>query len=403
MDLKAMDLAEVRNLVKWLDEQQRKGRQDLAVLKQQIESHQREMDDMSRRFQEIEHENTSLQVQLTRLGQVDKLLENLRAELTHLVEQSDERRIQSEKESERLRIVEHQAHTRAIAEIRDELKPIGRLLEDMESRRAEDERLSTAVGALQNQMLVVESRVDERVVDVTYLEETQRQDARRIAEVQQDILEQQKRIDSLQGKQTVLDDSIVRAEPRLERLEQGDAERKQLTREFVEQAKLADQQRTQQLDRWADKLEEFEELMQGYARQWRHFEEQHRLSKEATVDLNEFRKRLEQRQTELAELQRVEDERMRQRWTEFLTEDEKRQKQRQLEIEQFTKEQKRERENHQEQVQALQGRFDKSLEDIKGLYVLQEKYADTFRQLTRMWLEGYESVVTPPVTRKVPG
>jgi DNA repair exonuclease SbcCD ATPase subunit len=94
---------------------------------------------------------------------------------------------------------------------------------------------------------------------------------------------------------------------------------------------------------------------------------------------------------------------MKQRWTEFLTEDEKRHKQRQLEIEQFTKEQKREREAYQGQIRALQERLDKSLDDIKALYLLQEKYADTFRQLTRIWLEGYESVVTPPVTRKVPG
>jgi hypothetical protein len=403
MDLKAMDLAEVRNLVKWLDEQQRKGRQEFAVLKQQMENQQRELADMSRRFQEIEHQNASFQAQLTRLGQVDKLIENLRSEFTHLVEQVDERRIQSEKEGDRLRLVEHQAQTRAIAEIRDELKPLGRLIEDMEGRKAEDERLSTALGTLQNQIPALESRIDERVVDVTYLEEAQRQDARRLAEVQQDILEQKKRVDALQGKQTTLDDAIARSEARVERLEQSDAERKQMAREFIEQGKMTDQQRTHQLDRWAARLEEFDELMEGYARQWRHFEEQHRLSKEATVDLNEFRKRLEQRQIEVAELQRVEDERMKQRWTEFLTEDEKRHKQRQLEIEQFAKEQKREREAHQGQIQALQERLDKSVEEIKALYILQEKYADTFRQLTRIWLEGYESVVTPPVTRKVPG
>jgi chromosome segregation ATPase len=403
MDLKAMDLAEVRNLVKWLDEQQRKGRQEFAVLKQQMESQQREMEDMSRRFQEMEQQNASFQAQLARLGQVDKLVENLRTELTHLVEQADERRIQSEKEADRLRMVDHQAQTRAMAEIRDEIKPIGRLVEEMERRKAEDERLSTALGTLQNQIPAMESRIDERVVDVTYLEEAQRQNARRIAEAQQGLLEQQKRIDTMQGKQTVLDDTTVRAEARVERLEQSDAERKQMAREFIEQGKLADQQRTQQLDRWAAKLEEFEELMQGYARQWRRFEEQHRLSKEATVDLNEFRKRLEQRQTEVAELQRVEDERMKQRWTEFLAEDEKRLKQRQLEMEQFAKEQKRERENYQETLQSLQARHEKASEDIRALYVLQEKYADTFRQLTRIWLEGYESVVTPPVTRKVPG
>ena len=37
MELRSMDLAEVRNLVKWIDEQQRKGRQEVATLQQQFE------------------------------------------------------------------------------------------------------------------------------------------------------------------------------------------------------------------------------------------------------------------------------------------------------------------------------------------------------------------------------
>ena len=74
-----------------------------------------------------------------------------------------------------------------------------------------------------------------------------------------------------------------------------------------------------------------------------------------------------------------------------------------MEAEQWGKEQQRQRENYMEQFRALQEQQDKTTSDIKSLFILQEKYADSVRQFTRIWLEGYESVVATPVTRRVPG
>jgi predicted ATPase len=133
------------------------------------------------------------------------------------------------------------------------------------------------------------------------------------------------------------------------------------------------------------------------------FEEQHRVSTKATSELQDFRRRLEQGQNEAAEAQRVEADRAKQQWTELMAENDKRHKQRQLEREQWSKEQQRQHENYMEQFHALQDQQDKAASGIKSLFVLQEKYADTFRQLTRIWLEGYESVVPPPATRRIPG
>jgi len=354
-------------------------------------------------MQELEARIPNMQSQITRLNQIDREMDSLKTEILHLVEQYDDKRIQSEKEMERLRLLEHQAHTRAISDIQEALTPIPRLKEEMEGRKAENERLSTAVAVIQNQIPAIEARLDERIRDVAYLEEAQRQDARRIAELQQGLVEAQKRSDDAEARQLTISDVLKRTEAKVDRMAQSELERKQQATEFMEQGRLTDQKRTHQLDRWGTKLEEFEELMGGYARQWRLFEEQHRISKEATGDLVEFKKRLEQRQLELTELQRVENERMKQQWTEFLGEDERRQKQQQVEREQWAQEQKRQRENTQEQLNAIRVQLDKAALDLKDLFTLQEKYADNFRHLSRIWLETYEAVVTPPVTRKVPG
>jgi len=276
-------------------------------------------------------------------------------------------------------------------------------VEEMDQRRAEDERLSASLGTLQNEFPSIEARLDERIRDVAYLEETQRRDARRIAELQQGLVEAQKRGDDLHAKQLVLEDLMRRNEAKFEQSQQTELERQQRTDHFLEQGRLAEQRRKQQLAQWANELEEFNELMAGYARQWRMFEEQHRVSTKATSELQEFRLRLEQGQHEVAEAQRVEADRAKQQWTELMAENDKRHKQWQLEREQWSKEQQRQHENYMEQFHALQDQQDKAASGIKSLFVLQEKYADTFRQLTRIWLEGYESVVPSPATRRIPG
>jgi chromosome segregation ATPase len=403
MELRAMDLAEVRNLVKWIDEQQRKSRQELAALQQQYANQGKEMSSLTKRVKELESQYSTTQAQIARLAQVDDQMDQLRGEIVHLIEGADDRRVKSEKELERLRQVEYDAHSRALAEIKETLSSVPRLHEGMEQRRAEDERLSSLIGTLSNQLPVIEARLDERVRDVTFLEEAQRQESRRIAEVHQETIELQKRADSLQAKDLVLEDVLRRDEARLEQLQQSEVERQQTVERFLEQGRLADQRRKQELAQWAEKLEEFEELMAGYAKQWRLFEEQHRLSRESTTALQELKQRLEKRQNEMSELQRVEAERMRQQWTEFLGEVDRRHKQQEVERDQWSKEQQRQRDDYLEQFRAMQGQLDKASADIKTLFELQLKYADAFRQMTRIWLEGYESTVATPITRRVPG
>jgi chromosome segregation ATPase len=398
-----MDLAEVRNLVKWIDEQQRKGRQDLATLQQRFANQEQEVSGMAERINKLEGELASARIEITRLSQVDEMMDQLKAEIVHLIEQADDRRIQSEKEMERLRQVEHSAHTRSLTEVKEQLVPVPRLVEAMEQRRAEEERLSAAIATLQNEIPAIQARLDERIRDVAYLEQNQSKDSRRISELQQSSNEHQKRADQLQAKHLMLEDLMRRNESRLENLQKSETERRQTLDRFLEQGRLADQRRKQDMARWDEKLEEYEELMAGYARQWRQFDEQHRLSRESTAGLEELKHRLEQRQNEMSELQRVDTERLKQQWVEFLADVDRRRKQRQIEQEQWLNEQKRHRDEEIEQYQAMQEQLDKVAADIKALYELQMKYADAFRQFARIWLEGYESIVSPPVTRRIPG
>ncbi|MEN8098729.1 MAG: hypothetical protein ABFQ89_06605 [Chloroflexota bacterium] len=403
MESQSLDIAELRNLVKWLDEQQRKSRQEVAVLQQTIEFQKREIDDLTGRIKLIEDKHPEVLAVLNRMSRTEQLVDGLRGEIHASIGEVEERRTKSEKEMERLRLVEYQSLSRAVADMKQEVTPIPRIVESVDQRKAEEERLSAAIGSLQNQIPPIEARLEERIRDVSYVEEGLRQNVKRTAEVQQTILDIQKRIDQMLATILPIQDWQQRTQVKLDKLTQTEQERRNEVLAFMEQTRLAAQERVQEINVWAKKLEANEETMEDYSKRWRHFDEQFRKSKQAIDDLEGFKQVIESLQAEAADSSRLEIERIKQKWTEYQIEDDRRQKQLTLELDQGRTEQVRERDDHRDDIGDLKEKMQTLATDVKTLYDLQEKYADSFRQITRIWLEGYESVVTTPPTRKIPG
>ncbi|MCZ7670921.1 MAG: hypothetical protein M5U34_29135 [Chloroflexi bacterium] len=97
-----------------------------------------------------------------------------------MIEQYDQRRLQSQKELEAMRRVEHEANAREIADVRQELPAIGRLQRDMELRQAEETRLATLIGQQQNKISTVGNRVDSWENALSFLEEKEKQNSRNL-------------------------------------------------------------------------------------------------------------------------------------------------------------------------------------------------------------------------------
>src|SRR5688500_791222 len=121
------ELNELRSRVQWLDDERRKSAKKTAELEQRLVLQEREMNSRDQRLQSLEQQLNKVTTQLSRLPQVDVLLQQFKDEMVGLIETYDQRRVQSEKELDRVRRVEHEVHAREIADIRKELPTISRL------------------------------------------------------------------------------------------------------------------------------------------------------------------------------------------------------------------------------------------------------------------------------------
>src|SRR5688572_25861945 len=92
------ELNELRSRVQWLDDERRKSAKKTAELEQRLVLQEREMNSRDQRLQSLEQQLNKVTTQLSRLPQVDVLLQQFKDEMVGLIETYDQRRVQSEKE-----------------------------------------------------------------------------------------------------------------------------------------------------------------------------------------------------------------------------------------------------------------------------------------------------------------
>ena len=341
-----MDLNQLTQTVTWLDEERRRDRADLAKLQQRVESQSAEIAEQARRIQELEGRLTRTQAQLTKFPQLEKALEQLRDELVLLIEHKDEQRRKAELDAERVRRVERDSQTRTLGEIRKELQRLPRHEEELQQRRAEDQRLGEVLLNLQQQITDFGRDLENRTRDLPYLEEQPRQNAKRIAELREETPELFKRTEAQSAKLQLLDELVRRDERRIGDLDLVGTELKQKQEEFFESLRLAEQQRERQANEWAEQMEEHRQRIEDYDAQMRQSAEQYGESKKALAALEKFEERIKQDQAEVAELQRLAEKRQKKQLDEWRAEDQKRWKKNLLIWEQHWRTQDRWNEEH---------------------------------------------------------
>lgn len=396
----AEELGEVRNRLEWLDEERRKSTKRIAELEKKLNVQNRELERRGKRIEELEERLARVTSQVTRLPQVDAQLSQFKDEIVALIEQYDQRRIRSEDELERLRRVEHEVNAREISEIRKELPGIGHLQNEMELRQAEEARLANLIGLLQNRIASIENRVENWSNDLAYLEEAESQNSRNISEIQTSVVEINKRWEPFNNRMDILSDKMNKLQNNHEELEEEQGELRQTIKNWAEQIQLGEYDRKQRMQKWERVLEDHQETMEAYAKQWVTFSDQYKEAKMALQTLTEWQKQLEQQQQETAEMARVEAGRMQTRWDNFVNERNKQWKSFEVEIDQRLSTSARHERELRDQLATIEEQLDELEKDQERMWRVQTAQSDALKQLPRIWQEEVEKTLANDPNRR---
>ena len=318
------DLTQVTQMINWLESERRKDKAALATLEQKASGLANELAEQNKRVQELQNALTATQIALNKLPQFEKILEQFKTDLIGEMDRRDDAQQKAAREAERLRKVEIDSIGRSIVEIRKELPRIKPLEDELPMRRAEERRLGEVLARVSQRVGELAVRTEDRVQSVIYLEENRRQDAKHIAQLQEDVTNFAKLLDGMAGKVTLMDENVQRIPLRLgefqkrlqeqdklfEELRVNDFHRAQEMRVFVEEVNKAIGPIPDYLSRYQADSQKMQELALA--------------SQRSIEESKAFQVRVETRQAELAEMQRINEERIKKTIEEWQAEQEKR-------------------------------------------------------------------------------
>lgn len=394
------EVNELRKRLEWLDEERRKSVRKLVELEQRAVLAERELTGRDRRIQELEKQLSLVNSQLTRIPMVDTQLSQFKDDIVKMIEQYDRRRIESERELDRLRRVEQEAIAREIADIRKELPAIGRIEQVLPLRQAEEARLANLIGVQQNTLTQVASQVEEVARSLVFVEEKEKQDNRNIGEVQLALLEIGKRWEPINTRLEILGQNLSKVQVSAQTTSEAQLLLRKSIGDWTEQVQIGEHERNQRLAGWQRAMDEHESTLQRFTQDWVKFNNQHNESRTAIETLRGLQTHLEQQQREANELVRVESKRMESRWEQYVVEDSRKWKNFESDILQRQSISDRRERELRDQLHGLEEGIERLEQELVLLTRVYTAQSEAIKKWPVLWLEEVERALDQNPNRR---
>jgi chromosome segregation ATPase len=397
-----MDVQQAAKMIEWLDEERRRDKSTIATLQERLVQQQELMDTLSRRVQSMESDQATLRSQASSPSRDVDLMDQMRREMSQAIASIEAKRLTAEREAERRIELARETAMRPLRELTDKLGKIERTTTELPAINVEQDRLLTIVAALQVRVDDLFKRLEDPDRRLAQLEEQRRTDARRLSEIESDLPEVRKQLEGVKPKIALLEDLALRNERKITDMVSGDRDRREQIQQFIDQQNLQLQQRDQQVQEVTQKAAENDENMKRYAERFESWAEAYRDMKKIIDDFERIGDRLERRINEVAEMQRLSEDRFRQEWNDWRADDQKRWKQFTLSNDEVWRQHDREFERFVKRIAEIDALFPPLQDSLNRIWNLERQRAQMYRERYQALLLEFDTITGPGATPASP-
>jgi chromosome segregation ATPase len=308
-----MELTQATQMLQWLEEERRKDKALIATLEEQSRGQGEQLSQLMAQVQDLQAKLAGVQSLISQAADFEQTVANYKTEMVLLLDQREDAWKKVQAEAERLRKIEQGAVADELSRLDKGLQNLNRIEEGVKARQAEDQRLNTSIQVMEADIKDLAARSDDRVQAVTYLEEQRRADNRRIAELEQETTELRTRVETQAAKLPLIEETVgkhkAHFDKSLEQLKDFES--------VINEVRASEFRREQAVKKYVDQAEEVKQEMEEWRSQTQRFVEQFQLNKRSLEKLEGFQARLEKRQNEVAEMQRLAEDRAKRQWEEW--------------------------------------------------------------------------------------
>ncbi|HLA45469.1 MAG TPA: hypothetical protein VJZ27_18610, partial [Aggregatilineales bacterium] len=316
-----MDTMQTARMIEWLDEERRRDKSTIAQLEERSTQQFELIDGLKRQLNGLENELASMRSQFMPVDRDKDIIERLRGEFDQVVEGLETKRLTAEREMDRRSEIARENLMVPIRKLEDRLNQTDEAVKEVLSYRAERDRVSAAIVAIQQRVEDLNKKTEEPERRISMLEEQRRQDTRRLSDIQSTMPEIHRALEQTGTRVELIEGLTKTNEKRIIDLGNSESERREEIQQFLDQQNLISQQRDMQIEEMRQRVNAYDDDMRRNLERFEAWAETHRQMRKIVEDFERIGERLERRINEVAEMQRLSEERFRSEWNDWIAED----------------------------------------------------------------------------------
>ena len=319
-----MEMEQIIKRVDWLDDERRKDKNFLASVEERLIALEGNLPALGQQIKELNSEITRLTATLGRMDSYDDSLFQHRVEVKQGLDDIEKQLKKRTDDAEKVYRVELRAIDANIAELRKELTTIPDLKRSLQARVDEEARIVKSVDEVRARVETMRHSEEEYTRAYRLIEDGRRQDTKRLTDVQGEVTALRKHVDDQRGRMEITAASLRKVETRLGEMSLLETERREAQEKFLENQALVKVERERQWKEWQSRFDTIEKQTSDIESNLQALDSTHRAVKRSQQSLDELNVKVDRRINEMAEIQRLAEERFRQEWVTFRADDQKR-------------------------------------------------------------------------------
>ncbi len=319
----SQEINQIRKRIDWLEKENRDDKTTIAAFQSKLENLETENSALRLRLADLDSGLTRVNTLMARFEQIEQEVSTTRTELNRQVEDLkgsvQEKQVQLERNHQKTTDLSEE-----LTDIRKQMYPTEDILKALETRKEEDTRLARLIEELRSQVNEIEHYDEEYKRSIRMIEENRRQDSKRLTDFQGEISALRKRMDETRTQQDLSSDSLRKLESQVKDLVNAESEKREAQSAFIDKVNLTQIERERTFKQWSERFDKIEQVTDNLEKELTSLENTHQSVKKSQAALDEVSQRFERRINEITEVQRLNEDRFRQEWTTYKSDDQKR-------------------------------------------------------------------------------
>jgi chromosome segregation ATPase len=319
-----MNVEQIEKQLEWLEKERRADKQVISSLKKQIASLEEKLEQANKDIQALETEQAKFGVRLTKMDSYDDALAAHRKEVKKEIDAQEKRTKKRESYAKEKYEKQISDLGKEIIRVEQGLTKIPPLRDSIEILKRDTVGRDRAIAELEVSLREIKDKDLDLKQSIQVLEEDQRSDKKRITDVQGEVTAVRKRLEEYRAQYDMAEEARKKMDSRINELLASEDERRDAQRDFIEESSRNKMDVEKSFTEWTKRFAAIEERAETLTTALQTYSEIEVSLRRAQSEFDNIIEQISRRIHEITEMQRLGEDRFRQEWTTFKSDDQKR-------------------------------------------------------------------------------